>query len=226
MSTLKDLEEFIEHKKILFEELDFTTHLKSNTKQLAKRMQIFSSAVQQAGLFKEKLLNGLSILACDSNHLNTLPYLFIKEYKTYEPISNLVKKKYLTNNAKHTYSPFKILNTDQGTFVLKNAIHLPAYPEPIFIENISQDIGGELRVRRYIENGLTNVSNTYLCLLVKNELDAIEFSNLLQLAERFRDKENPKLSTCDVHIIFISYETEESALNLFIVDHNGKVLTY
>lgn len=227
ITKLDDMSEYIQYCKSSIEKQEVLDHMKSGEKQLIRRIATYRSAALQVENLKTKMQQGLSILACDSRNLLYLPHLFVREYKTYEKLFSIFKRKYMKANPKYHYSSFFAIEKGSQKYVFKNAIHMSSVSSvPLFIENISHDIAAAYRVRYYFENIINELDTAFFLLLVKNNEDAIEFSQSLNLASRFRnsiDVRNPKN---DVHILFASYENDESKEKLFVVDKEGELVYF
>lgn len=225
---LKDaLSAYEQYKKEIAEQCKESQLGKISERQILKRMSVIQSAAFSNLNFKQMLLDGFSVHVIDSSRPFRLPYHLVQGFQSWEQLTSLVKKKYIKKSFKHSYEPVCTFKNGDRSFVLKNCIKGAPDDVPIVFENVSGDIGGELRVRTFLNEGFN--AKVYLFLLVESELAAREFDQSFQasldssLSVRFRRAADlePRGS---LHIAYISYESEETLKNIFIIDRNGNAV--
>ena len=131
-----------------------------------RKESIFMAALGEAKLMPY-LLRGLS-LYCIPNYDPSLRESTFFKAESIQNISEiLMKQKYITQPVP-AYAP-----ADQGE-VITFRNHLQYGDVPVYVENISYDLGARMRVQKYLQNGQWHKKGILLCICDEGDTKALE----------------------------------------------------
>ena len=186
------------------------------------RLNTFRKLVEENHKLQNLFTLGLSLFVVDSHDFDSLPYLYIQQYKTYLPLMQVIMDRYIRFRFQYDYNPFIIHNCGGTDYVFKNAIQYHNSHKNILIsfENLSYDIGAAYRIKNYLKNAELEDDYIIYFLFVESEKDAIAFwSNIQTTVQTYYNK--------SIYIGFILFkganlnENFEHDLSIFdIIDGN------
>lgn len=231
--TIEDLNEYINSSKLHSMNLKNIEHMENSQDKFKKRLSILRKAVEKSTNFQTYLLNGGRLVVSDCNYLNNTPILLMEDYfetVLLKKIVPAINKKQFNVNLLYYYEIALMVTMDDGTdCILRN--HLMDKNNTHFhlcFENLSQDIGAEYRIRKFLEHQFIKGEQIFLYLLVSNFEDALSFNNSFNptIVETFAHKQNCLLPASSICISYLCYNNIENLTKPFGIDYNGKIIYY
>lgn len=190
---------------------------------LSRRSTIQKAVISSSPMIMRACLSGFSICTTHSGwHENIMPYLlpFSQNGREERLILLLSFYEYIKTTISHTYEPVSDTFSGSG-FVLKNHYTFDNGFHA-YIENISDDISGKIRVEKYLNSiTWTGGKGVLICLISEDDVAAARKLYMETSYEKQLHGNHSVTAALPLEVYFLKYDSLERGRDLFDFTSDG-----